>query len=87
MTKDVLLRIQGLQFLQEENENPEPVEMITSGDYYKRNGKHYVLYDEVMEGFDGVTKNIVKMQDVQKGTACAIWYDDQNQVQKVMILE
>ena len=63
MTKDVLLRIQGLQFLQEENENPEPVEMITSGDYYKRNGKHYVLYDEVMEGFDGVTKNIVKIQD------------------------
>ena len=56
MTKDVLLRIQGLQFLQEENENPEPVEMITSGDYYKRNGKHYVLYDEEMEGFDGVTK-------------------------------
>lgn len=32
MTKDVLLRIQGLQFLQEENENPEPVEMITSGE-------------------------------------------------------
>ena len=34
-----------------------------------------------------LTKNIVKMQDVQKGTACAIWYDEQNQVQKVMILE
>ena len=34
-----------------------------------------------------LTKNIVKMQDVQKGTACAIWYDDPNQVQKVMILE
>ena len=34
-----------------------------------------------------LTKNIVKMQDVQKGAACAIWYDDQNQVQKVMILE
>ena len=34
-----------------------------------------------------LAKNIVKMQDVQKGTACAIWYDDQNQVQKVMILE
>ena len=74
MTKDVLLRIQGLQFLQEENENPAPVEMITSGDYYKRNGKHYVLYDEVMEGFDGVTKNIVKIQDgcldvMKKGAA------------------
>ena len=45
MTKDVLLRIQGLQFLQEENENPEPVEIITSGDYYKRNGKHRSVYN------------------------------------------
>ena len=45
MTKDVLLRIQGLQFLQEENENPQPVEMITSGDYYKRNGMYYETFD------------------------------------------
>ena len=61
MTKDVLLSIKGLQFANEQD--MEPVEVITSGDYYKRNGKHYILYDEVMEGFDGVTKNIIKLKD------------------------
>ncbi len=74
MTKDVLLSIQGLQFLQEQNANPEPVEVITSGDYYKRNGKHYILYDEIMEGTSDVTKNIIKIQDgcmdvMKKGAA------------------
>ena len=36
MTKDVLLSIKGLQFANEQD--TEPVEVITSGDYYKRNG-------------------------------------------------
>lgn len=67
MTKDVLVTISGLQFMGEDNDS---VELITSGSYYKRNGKHYVLYDEVQEGFDGVTKNTVKiaqdMMDITK---------------------
>lgn len=59
MTKDVLVSISGLQFA-EEREN-EPVEIITAADYYKKNGKHYVIYDEVMEGFDGTTRNVIKL--------------------------
>lgn len=61
MTKDVLLSIKGLQFANDPQ--TEPLEIITSGDYYKRNGKHYILYDEVMEGFSGVTKNIIKIKE------------------------
>lgn len=61
MTKDILLTISGLQFAAQEDGVGEPVEVITPGDYYKRNDKHYVLYDEVMEGFDGTTKNIIKI--------------------------
>lgn len=61
MTKEVLVTISGLQFAAE-TEN-EPLEIITSGDYYKKNGKHYVVYDEVMEGFEGTTKNIIKLKD------------------------
>ena len=41
MTKDVLVKISGLQF--EEQEENEPVEIITTGNYYKKNGKHYIL--------------------------------------------
>lgn len=61
MTKNVIVSISGLQFA-EDNEN-EPVEVITTGDYYKKNGKHYIVYDEIMEGLDGTTKNIIKIQD------------------------
>lgn len=63
MTKDVLLSISGLQFAAKDEEDIEPVEVITAGDYYKKNGKHYILYDEVMEGFDGNTKNIIKLTE------------------------
>ena len=63
MTKDVLLSISGLQFAAQDEEDVEPVEVITAGDYYKKNGKHYILYDEVMEGFDGNTRNIIKLTD------------------------
>ena len=40
MTKDVLISISGLQFAG--GENSEPVEVITSGSYYKKNGRHYI---------------------------------------------
>lgn len=61
MTKEVLVTISGLQFA--EDMAQEPMEVITSGDYYKKNGKHYIVYDEVMEGFEEKTKNIVKIGD------------------------
>lgn len=61
MTKEVLIKISGLQFAGDA-EN-ELVEIITTGDYYKRNGKHYILYDEVMEGFLEPTKNIIKLNE------------------------
>ncbi|MEG0963326.1 MAG: DUF1934 domain-containing protein [Lachnospiraceae bacterium] len=63
MTKNVLLTISGLQFAAQGEEEAEPVEVVTAGDYYKKNGKHYILYDEVMEGFDGNTKNIIKLTE------------------------
>lgn len=59
MTKEVLVSISGLQFAQELAE--EPVEVITAGNYYKKNGKHYIVYDEVMEGFSETTKNTIKI--------------------------
>lgn len=61
MTKDVFLSITGLQFAAQDEGDATAVEVITPGDYYKKNDKHYVLYDEVMEGFEGSTKNIIKV--------------------------
>ena len=61
MTKEVLVKISGLQFA-EEMDN-DPVELITSADYYKKNGKHYIIFDEVVEGFTDTTKNIIKLSE------------------------
>ena len=62
MTKDILVSIRGLQISSGQEEN-EPVEVITAGDYYKKNNKHYVIYDELVEGFEGVTKNVIKVHE------------------------
>lgn len=60
MTKDVLVSISGMQY-DDLGGNPEPIEVITPGDYFFRNNKHYVLFDEVVEGTSGVTKNTLKI--------------------------
>lgn len=59
MTKEVLVSISGLQFVEELEQ--APMEVITSGDYYKKNGKHYIIYDEVTEGFTETTRNVIKL--------------------------
>ncbi len=65
MTKNILLKISGLQFSADNNDpnEPEPVEIIAPGEYYFKNGKHYIMYDEFMEGFDSVTKNVLKLKE------------------------
>lgn len=62
MTKDVLVSIKGVQFLGMEDEAEEPIEVLTVGNYYFRNGSHYVKYEEVFEGMEGVTANLVKIK-------------------------
>ena len=58
MTKDVLVSIAGYQF--DVNED-DAIELITTGEYYKKNEKHYVLYEEHLMEDDAVTKNIMKI--------------------------
>lgn len=63
MTKDVLLSISGLHFdaAGEESDENEPIEVITPASYYNKNGKHYVLYEEPVEGMSGTVKNTIKI--------------------------
>ncbi len=65
MTKDILVKISGMQFTADNDDpnEPEPVEIIAPGEYYFKNGKHYIIYDEFMEGFDSVTKNVLKLKN------------------------
>lgn len=67
MTKDVLIRISGLQRMDDQSDD---VEVITTGDYFQKNGKHYVIYEELLEGVEGMIRNTVKitpeMLDIRK---------------------
>ena len=58
MTKDVLLRIKGLQSVEAEEET---VEMIAPGIYFERDGKHYIKYDEAVEGTEETIQNLIKV--------------------------
>lgn len=62
MTKDVLVSISGTQFM-DAAVNDEPIEIVTNGNYYKKNNKHYVIYDEIIDGVNGVTKNTLKFDE------------------------
>lgn len=62
MTQEVLLTLKGLQFDQREAD-ADKIEMVVVGDYYKRNDKHYVIYEEVTEGFSQATKNRLKFSE------------------------
>ena len=62
MEKEVLLSLKGLQFAVGE-EGAQALETITPAEYFVRNGSHYVIYDEVMEGFEENTRNVIKFKD------------------------
>ena len=64
MEKEVLLALKGLQFAMDE-EGAQALETITPAEYYKKNDSHYIIYDEVTEGFQDTTKNIIKFTGSQ----------------------
>ena len=69
MTKDVLLSISGLHYETVDavgaDEN-EPIRVITPATYYYKNNKHYVIYDEVVEGMAGTIRNKVRIAESGK---------------------
>ncbi|MEG1144163.1 MAG: DUF1934 domain-containing protein [Clostridium sp.] len=58
MTKDVLVSITGAHAIDGETGD---VEVITAGSYYCKNGYHYVIYDETIEGVEDSIRNTIKI--------------------------
>lgn len=63
MTKDIILTISGIHSV--DGETDDPIEVMTPGQYFLKNGKHYVLFDEVMEGVEGTIKSTLKFSEKQ----------------------
>lgn len=53
MEKEVLITISGVQ---DEYEGP-PITQTVSGEYYFKNGRHYLLYEEIVENMNGFLGN------------------------------
>ena len=60
MTKDVIVSISGLQM---DVDSETPLEVITMGNYYFKNGKHYILFDETVGDAGEQTRNTIKIGD------------------------
>ncbi len=60
MDKEVLIHVRGLQMM-ETNTEEEPVEIVVPGQYYFRNGSHYLKYEEILEGYAEPTLNYIKI--------------------------
>lgn len=62
MDKDVIIYINGLQYAQTED-GSEPIEVITPGEYYFKNGNHYLMYDDADDEELTGSRNIIKFRD------------------------
>ena len=62
MTKDVLILLCTVQSDPGETQENKTQTLI-SGNYYEKNDRHYILYDETMEGFSKAVKTKVKFSE------------------------
>ena len=59
MNNNVLIKISGLQMVDDTGDN---VESMSAGKYYLKNDKHYVLYEDMDDENDEITKNTIKFK-------------------------
>lgn len=52
MTKEILLTIAGFQ---KDMDRDDLVEQVVKGEYYYRNGKHYIFYEEIYDAQEDPT--------------------------------
>ena len=58
MTKEVLVSIRGAHMV---DGDAGDVSVITAGSYYFKNGRHYVIYDELLDDMEGAIRNTIKI--------------------------
>lgn len=60
MTKDVRITVKGVQ--RDDAGETGSTETVVSGEYYFRNGSHYILYEETAEDSGERVKNSLKLK-------------------------
>ena len=62
MQKEVLIHVRGLQMMDAQGDQ-EPIEIVVAGQYYFRNGSHYLRYEELLDETAEPTINYIKMSE------------------------
>ena len=62
MQKEVLIHVRGLQMMDAQSDQ-EPIEIVVPGQYYFRNGFHYLRYEEILDESSEPTVNYIKMSE------------------------
>ena len=67
MTKDVLVSISGLQMAVNDVESNDdgPIEILSAGTYFFKDGTHYIFFEEVVEGVPQVTKTQIRIKGTE----------------------
>lgn len=60
MVKDVLISVSGMQF---DSAGDDSIEVITTGVYYFKNNKHYIIFEELLDGTESATNNTIWFTD------------------------
>lgn len=61
MTKDVLIKVRGVQ--RDEDGNEAVTETVVDGEYYEKGSSIYLFYEEHLEEESGTVKHIIKLKD------------------------
>ena len=90
MNKDVLIHVRGLQLMETDDEQ-EPIEIVVPGQYYFRNGSHYLRYEEMLDDSAQTTVNYIKMSsegvEIRKqGQVKYIWFLSREKRTKLFII-
>ncbi len=60
MAKQVLVSITGNQF---KDADGDKIEIVTVADYYKRNGRHFIIFYEMPEDEQAMVKNTIRFDE------------------------
>lgn len=81
MKKEVLIRVNGRQY---DEEDSEEIEVLTVGSCYNRKGNYYISYEEVIDNFSQPLKNTIKIYE--NGTKIRITKKGIIETQMVFVL-
>ena len=65
MNKDVIVTVTGLLSADGEDSGTENIQVISPGEYYEKNGKQLIVYEEIVEDCPEPIRNMLKISPDQ----------------------